>query len=144
VQQGSAAYLAWLDRLRESALPDLEQVRILLSGVSEWNAWRRKNRNERLRLQRIELGGADLHAVDLADGNLYGAHLVSAKLQDANLRNAILNTANLNRADLTGADLSHAFLGRADLKESRRPAWNYTIRPRTPDTTSVQLREVVL
>jgi len=79
-------------------MPELQQLRILKSGVQTWNFWRDKNVQEL-----IHLGGADLSDADLSHANLMGANLTGA---------------NLVRADLSGADLSKANLSCADLSET--------------------------
>jgi len=63
-----------------------------------------------LKLQGINLGGADLIEIIFSESNLYGAnflfaYLNRANLSQSNLAGANLSGASLNQADLSGADL---------------------------------------
>jgi len=110
-------------------------VRLLLSGVHEWNSWRTTNSGvipnlERADLRRAHLGGANLSGANLrkADGreadlfhaDLTGADLTGCVLRDANLRStrfvgATLDYANLSRVVLWKADFTGAHMHMADL-----------------------------
>ena len=61
-------------------MADQEQVRLLLTGASEWNGWREANPTIQ-----VDLGGADLPGASLPYRNLTSANLNSANLCDANL-----------------------------------------------------------
>ena len=52
-----------------------EQIRILRSGVSAWNGWRKAHQEEAI----------DLEGADLVEANLMGANLTGAYLEGANL-----------------------------------------------------------
>ncbi len=114
-----------------------EQLAILKSGVTEWNAWRVDHPAQHVDLSEADLGaanlgvadlrqanlrqanlnGADLSSTDLSEADLGGTNLVYANLSadailvHANLNNAILVQANLSRANLRGASLEHATFG---------------------------------
>lgn len=86
--------------------PNEEQVKILLSGVAEWNEWREANPDAEI----------DLARAKLSDMNLIGANLWSADLAHADLAHADLTGADLFNSDLTKADLGHAILTKANLR----------------------------
>lgn len=85
------------------------------------------NRSE-LKLEGINLEGADLNRVYLDSAYMNGAKLNGIKLQEAHLngikligaylQNAVLNKANLEKADLSKADLIGAKLNKACLNEA--------------------------
>jgi uncharacterized protein YjbI with pentapeptide repeats len=124
-----------------------EQLKILLSGVSVWNRWRREHQlpseaRKRRRihidlsgadlsrvnlsganLSRVNLGGTDLSGQDLSRVNLSGANLRGASLGGVNLSGQDLRGANLREvslfyANLSGANLSGADLSRVNLSEA--------------------------
>ncbi len=79
-----------------------------------------------LKLQRINLSGANFHQSKLQKTNLQGANLFNADfgrasltqatLRNVNLARAYLSHADLGEADLRGADLSYAYLSNANLR----------------------------
>lgn len=103
-----------------------EHLAMLLSGVANWNAWRRKTAFilapdlEDANLRGMDLRGADLSkvnlcAVRLAEANLEGASLIGANLSGTSLDRSVLRgvnfaTANLQGTSLREADLSGALL----------------------------------
>jgi hypothetical protein len=106
-------------------MANTELLKILKQGVSEWNKWRERNRNEVIDLSGANLSQANLHEADLHDADLLEAHLsqtdlgfadlTQADLRGAKLIKTDLYSANLTLADLTEADLSWANLSMANL-----------------------------
>jgi uncharacterized protein YjbI with pentapeptide repeats len=92
-----------------------EQVKKLLSGVAEWNAWRSTEPDARVDLAKAGLQFAKLEAANLEEADLEGADLARADLMHANLKGASLAWADLTEADLAGADLAGADLLGTDL-----------------------------
>jgi uncharacterized protein YjbI with pentapeptide repeats len=93
----------------------LEQYQMLLRcsenrDATEWNQWRRQNKDAQILLEAAQLKGACLPGVNLNDACMNGADLREANLEDANLTNASLEGASLRRANLKHAKLqaSHA------------------------------------
>ena len=76
---------------------------IALSGVREWNAWRKNHLKVQPDLTRIDLSDRDLSGVDFRGVGLFKANLSGANLRNANLRQSILIRTNFKNADLTGA-----------------------------------------
>ncbi|MBD3392051.1 MAG: hypothetical protein GF418_08260 [Chitinivibrionales bacterium] len=81
--------------------------------VAAWNEWLAHNTHVKIRLQGIDLAGANLEGV-----NLRNVDLGFANLRGANLKNAVLRYANLRHTDLCGADLSGADLVAANLRDA--------------------------
>ncbi len=115
-------------------MADEEQVRLLRSGVEQWNAWRKSNfeisidlsqadlREAYLRdadLSGANLSDADLSGANLRGANLSGADLLQADLLQADLSSANFSSANFSSADLSGADLRVANLSSADLTNAK-------------------------
>ena len=86
------------------------QLKILLSGIEAWNAWRKEHPGTK-----PDLRGADLSEKNLRDADLSDADLSGADLYQTDLRNANLKMANLSGADLSGVKLSNAALYKARL-----------------------------
>ena len=106
-----------------------KQLKLLESGVDEWNRWRLNNPNTK-----IDLSGADLRSKDLSYANLksanlckanlmgsrlQGTHLVESSLIFANISHANLKEANLSQAILIGANFSYSNLCQAKLKRAK-------------------------
>jgi uncharacterized protein YjbI with pentapeptide repeats len=72
----------------------------LREGTAVWNAWRTRNRGERVDLRGVDLRGADLLGIDLSSADFEGANL-----REIDLRDSILRGTNFDEADLTGASL---------------------------------------
>ena len=89
-------------------MSDEKQLKILRSGVEEWNRWRQENRGIKI----------DLAEANLVEANLLGADLQRANLQKAKLQQAELKKANLQEADLSGADLQATNLQETSLSGS--------------------------
>lgn len=96
-----------------------EHLKILLSGIQAWDAWRVNNP-----CVVPDLRGADLQGRNLETVNLFGARLQGANLQEAWLKGANLSQAELHQAKLQGtrlqyAHLDGAYLFKADLSEAQ-------------------------
>ena len=96
-------------------MADEEHLRILKSGVENWNRWRAENKEIVPNLENASLFRAELFQVNLNGVNLNRANLYMANLQEANLSNAYLILANLQEANLREANLSGANLTDANL-----------------------------
>lgn len=87
--------------------------------MTEWNAWRKHNPEQPVRLQNVNiekayLRGADLRKADFRGANLRGVDLSGAKLCDFNRRWADLSDADFREADLCGTDFRGANLSGAN------------------------------
>lgn len=106
-------------------MANAEQLEILLSGVEQWNKWRRKNHSVRLDFTGAELKeqdlsgsnlveadftGANLINTDLSLSRLYGAKFINCKLISTNFQGAHLMDADLSSSNANGADFRNAFL----------------------------------
>ena len=101
----------------------LQQVKLILKSVSQWNEYRKNNPGFRVDLSHADLTGANLRVAiltgaDLSHADLTGAKLTGANLRDANLNGAILNRANLNGANLTRSELHSSELLDANLRNA--------------------------
>jgi hypothetical protein len=101
-----------------------EHLAILLAGVENWNAWRRRDDTHPTSafpdLQGSDLKGADLTAVDfnhvdLDKANLTGANLTHADLSYAKLTDGVMTKVNLSATNLHAANLRAADIKNADL-----------------------------
>src|SRR6185503_4046234 len=103
-----------------------EHLKILESGVEQWNEWRKNNPEIRPLLYDAPLNGANLSKANFSNANLIGAQLQNAilidvnfheaNLLDANLHGAVLRGANFCRTDLYNTNLSSADLTGANLQ----------------------------
>jgi hypothetical protein len=103
-----------------------EHLKILESGVEQWNEWRKHNPEIRPLLYDAPLNGANLSKANFSNANLIGAQLQNAilievnfheaNLLDANLHGAVLRGANFCRTDLYNTNLSSADLTGANLQ----------------------------
>ena len=89
--------------------------------MTEWNEWRKDNKEISVLLERANLMGAHLEGAYLIEAhlertNLIGAHLERAYLGEAHLEGAILMGAHLEGAILAKAHLERANLGEAHLE----------------------------
>lgn len=94
--------------------------------TTEWNKWRKENRQEQIWLQGANLAGAHLERVNLSRAHLEGANLSGARLEkvwlvDGHLEGALLTDAHLERAILFDVHLERANLIRAHLQEAELP-----------------------
>jgi uncharacterized protein YjbI with pentapeptide repeats len=121
-----------------------EHIKILLSGIEEWNRWREQNPGIQpdlsgKRLAAFELQGANLRGANLSEimlpwgclngmdlrcanlsyANLVGIDLSSADLSEAFMQESKLSAANLEGANLSGANLRGAILSEADLRDAK-------------------------
>lgn len=96
-------------------MANAEHLKILTSGVRNWNQWRDENPACRPDLRGAWLLEADLSLANLREADLAGASLKSANLFRADLSRADLSEAQAPRARLIGADLSEASLNKANL-----------------------------
>jgi uncharacterized protein YjbI with pentapeptide repeats len=99
-------------------MADMDQVKILKSGVAVWNEWRGKHPTISPDLSEVSLSRANLSAAFLSDADLRGANLSGADLFRADFRGANLSAADCAGANLSEADLSEAFLNCANLSET--------------------------
>jgi uncharacterized protein YjbI with pentapeptide repeats len=106
-----------------------ELLKLLKSGVDNWNKWR-----EGLTTLLPDLSESDLRKADLAGANLSGAILTGSDLSESNLSESNLSFAslvetNLNKADISRsyceetnfsqADLTYADLRQADIRRAK-------------------------
>jgi len=102
-------------------MADQQQLKRLLQGVEDWNAWRTRYPDIHPDLKEANLNGADLNRADLSGADLSASHLWGADLREADLSASYLREANLNSAILSEADLSEAIVeltifGNVDLR----------------------------
>jgi hypothetical protein len=121
-------------------MADQEQLRILKEGAEQWNAWRRRNPYEKIRLSDARfddpppfshLVGAYTRRLNGVELKLNGADLTRACLSGAYIPRSDLSLADLSYADLSYAQLSgtnlyHAFLDHADLSHAKFDDVNLT------------------
>lgn len=98
-----------------------KQLKILETGVRNWNKWRKSNRNIKIDLRKAVLNEVDLSGVDLRNADLKGSQLVYADLSGAKLSHA-----NLYEADLTGANFDNANLSEVDLRHAILQTANFS------------------
>lgn len=102
---------------REEALRQTESMhtgnsalgKILLTGATEWNRWRKQCREPRPNLE-----GDVFYRVDLT-----GADLSNCRLRGADFERATLNLADLSSADLRDTNFRGAKLNRSDLRDTQ-------------------------
>jgi uncharacterized protein YjbI with pentapeptide repeats len=103
---------------RNLRLEMLDLVGADLSGLDFSEAWLRDTRLCEANLRGCRFVGAPMPGTDLSGADLTGADLHGAIAAGAIFCRAILSEASLRAADLYGADLSHANLTRADLTQA--------------------------
>ncbi|MFK0202446.1 lipoxygenase family protein [Streptomyces lavendulae] len=89
-------------------MAELEQLDLLMRGVTEWNSWRIDNPSVIVDLSGADLSGVDLSRADLSDADLSGADLSGADLSGADLSGANLIQAKTGLADFTRVTVTHA------------------------------------
>lgn len=99
---------------------DQSQYEMLLrcseqKDMTEWNEWRKKNRDDAVFLEGADLLFAHLDSANLEEAHLEGAKLLGAHLEGVELRGARLEGADLTGAHLKGAELMGAHLEGAEL-----------------------------
>jgi len=99
-------------------MANTEHLKILKSGVEDWNKWREGNENIEPDLSGVNLSGANLSEANLSKAEISGSDLYGANLSKAKINKAELIGALLAKANLSGADLSKANLSGADLSEA--------------------------
>jgi uncharacterized protein YjbI with pentapeptide repeats len=87
-----------------------EHLKILKSGVENWNNWRNDFPNILPNLRKAHLYDMNLQNVNFNDTNLRRTNLSNANLTGATFRRADLRRANLSGANLYKADLTSATL----------------------------------
>lgn len=87
-----------------------ELLNILLSGVDNWNKWRRENIDIPLDFTNINLNRNDFSGYDLVSADFSGSSLVRTKFCKAQLFGAKFRGANLLSVDFQGAQLMNADL----------------------------------
>jgi len=102
-------------------MPNEAHLKVLKSGVEQWNRWRDENSDVVPNLSSAMLDHSVLAGANMRRANLKHVHLVRADLRQthfegANLMGAWLDQADLRGADLTGADLFGAYLSHANLQ----------------------------
>ena len=99
-------------------MADQEQVRLLLTGASEWNGCREANPTIQVDLGGADLPGASLPYRNLTSANLNSANLCGANLWQCDLERAVLSFATLASADMRKSRLRRAFLISANLTDA--------------------------
>jgi uncharacterized protein YjbI with pentapeptide repeats len=89
-------------------MANADHFKILQSGVSQWNAWRKAEPAAVPDLSQADLVRANLSGFDLSGAQLSECALDGSSLIDANLSNAALNGASLTRCNLLRANLAGA------------------------------------
>ena len=99
-------------------MADQEHLKILKSGVENWNNWRIDFPNILPNLRKAHLYDMNLQNVNFNDTNLRRTNLSNANLTGATFRRADLRRANLSGANLYKADLTSATLIETNLQNS--------------------------
>jgi len=91
------------------------QLKILSSGISEWNNWRKNNRNKDILidLTSADLSVMNLNYVDFSEAVLDGADFYGSSLQGANLSQAKILDCNFTLAKMQGVNLSQSCLSQS-------------------------------
>jgi hypothetical protein len=97
--------------METAPMADENLVALLRQGANEWNAWRKRGKQNAIDLSEADLRGAILtgaylHGADLFRANLGGANLGGANLSGANLTGATFHEVVLHETVLTDVDLS--------------------------------------
>lgn len=111
-------------------MADTEHVRILSTGVGDWNQWRARNSDVQVDLRGADLRDAELPGVDLRNALLANCDFRDAVLDGADLSSAMMNSANLTdaqlrRAVLIGVDAQSATLQGADATDANLSEANF-------------------
>jgi len=109
--------------LKKGLRCDLDQYEMLKrcsdkKDITEWNQWRKRNPNEEILLEGIQIIKANLDDIDLSNAYLREVKLRGAYLKHVDLENAYLDRADLILAHLECADLAEAHLERANLSDA--------------------------
>jgi uncharacterized protein YjbI with pentapeptide repeats len=84
--------------------------------ISNWNAWRKNNKEVKIDMAQIKLHGINLRGANLNEVNLMESELQHSNLQEVQFRNSNLFYADLRYSNLKGADLRNANFRRANLE----------------------------
>lgn len=95
-----------------------EHVKILKSGVENWNKWREDNPDIKPDLSWANLVGTDLRGVNLSDANMKLAFCKGENLEGSNFKNALLFGMNLEETNLTDVNMEGANLEGAHVKKA--------------------------
>ena len=99
-------------------MADPEHLKILKSGVENWNNWRKDFPNILPNLRKANLSGMSLRNVNFNDSNLRRTNLSHTDLTGATFRRSDLRRANISESNLHKADLTSATLIETDLQNS--------------------------
>lgn len=91
---------------------------VKIGDMNEWNLWRQSNPEIEIKLEGIDLYGANLRNVDFHNTDLRFASLESCDLSFANLEGANLSPSNLNSATLIETNFTNANLSEADFRDT--------------------------
>lgn len=92
-----------------------EHLKILESGVDEWNKWRDENPNIIPKLSGAKLQGKSLNNINFRSAELLQVNLSKASLQRADFSRALLFKANLMQSKASNANFKNANLQEANL-----------------------------
>ncbi len=116
-------------------MADTEHVRILSTGVGDWNQWRANNSDVQV----------DLRSADLRDAELPGANLRNALLNSCDFRDAVLDGADLSSAIMSGANLNGAQLrGAALIGVDAQSAYFQAVDATDADLSEADFRRAAL
>jgi len=87
-------------------MANLEALRLLLRGTSNWN--KERDLNESVDLTSIQIWNADLRGADLRSVDFNHAQISGSDLRKANLAHARLNGVTIEHSSLEGANLAAA------------------------------------
>lgn len=99
-------------------MANAEHLKILKSGVENWNKWRKQFPDILPNLRNAKLQGMDLQNAIFNDTNLRRSNLSNTNLTGASFRRADLRRANISDSNLFKADLTSATLIETDLQNS--------------------------
>jgi uncharacterized protein YjbI with pentapeptide repeats len=126
-------------------MANADHVALLLKSVTDWNAWRDKNRDISPDLEGAGLNKANLRGAHLARVNLFEANLSKANLSSAFFYGANLDAANFDGANLSGASFTKAHLWAAHLsKANLRGASFFEANLSRADLSGQDLRDASL
>ena len=113
-----------------------EHIKVLSTGVEEWNRWRANtsikpdlseitfydempfSKSAVLRIEEMDLSGVNFQGANLRRANFYDGYRQGVNLTNANLQEADLTGANLWEANLSGADFAFADVTNTDFQDA--------------------------
>ena len=107
-------------------MPSNEHVRLINSGVDNWNEWRDKNPELIPDLSWSSISNLDLKGINLENTNLKLAFCKGCDFSNANLRHAVFFGANLENCIFRNADIENVNFEGALLKNSEFTNSNVT------------------